>query len=244
MRSSNIRTRPTGVIGFTMVELLVVIAIIGILMALVFPIYNSSRKKAMRVQTVNNLKSVTTGFLMYLSDNNNKLPIGYQYPDPSTERPEMNWRQSLVDGNYLGSEDKPSKSPGSYSYEFSVLGSPLQRANNPKQPVWDWATFGANTYALQVAKVGETKDQTSSLTYEFPSRTVLLAEGSTFGGNRFNTLFQGNAPFMPNCLEGGMVSCSFFDAHIETVPLASWPKYSEVNAQSRNDAWKFWVGRE
>ena len=41
---------------------------------------------------------------------------------------------------------------------------------------------------------------------------VLLAEGSTFGTTRFNSLFQGSAPHLPDCLEGGMVTCSFFDA--------------------------------
>ena len=233
----------SGKFGFTLIELLVVIAIIGVLAALALPIYNSSRKKSMRVQTVNNLKTVSTGFLLYLADNNNSLPIGYQYADPSTQTPEKNWRQSLVDGKYLGTENKPSNAAGSYSYEFSVLGSPLQRANNRKQPAWDWATFGANTYALQVSNVGQNKIPYNLVTFEFPSRTVLLAEGSTFGTTRFNSLFQGSAPNLPDYLEGGMVTCSFFDAHVETMPLASWPKYSEVNAQTRNDAWKFWVGR-
>jgi len=60
--------------GFTLIELLVVIAIIGILAAMLFPVFARAREAARRAVCLNNIKQVTLGLLMYLNDYDESFP--------------------------------------------------------------------------------------------------------------------------------------------------------------------------
>jgi prepilin-type N-terminal cleavage/methylation domain-containing protein/prepilin-type processing-associated H-X9-DG protein len=54
--------------GFTLIELLVVIAIIGILAAMVFPVFARARDSARKAVCLSNVKNVCLAIQMYLSD--------------------------------------------------------------------------------------------------------------------------------------------------------------------------------
>ena len=54
--------------GFTLIELLVVIAIIGILAAMVFPVFARARESARKVVCLSNMKNLALAFQMYLGD--------------------------------------------------------------------------------------------------------------------------------------------------------------------------------
>jgi prepilin-type N-terminal cleavage/methylation domain-containing protein/prepilin-type processing-associated H-X9-DG protein len=60
--------------GFTLIELLVVIAIIGILAAMVFPVFSRARESARKAVCLSNVKNVALAFQMYLADNNDIMP--------------------------------------------------------------------------------------------------------------------------------------------------------------------------
>jgi prepilin-type N-terminal cleavage/methylation domain-containing protein/prepilin-type processing-associated H-X9-DG protein len=60
--------------GFTLIELLVVIAIIGILAAMVFPVFARARESARKAVCLSNVKNIALAFNMYLADNNDTLP--------------------------------------------------------------------------------------------------------------------------------------------------------------------------
>ena len=68
--------------GFTLIELLVVIAIIGILAAMVFPVFARARESARKAVCLSNVKNLALAIQMYLSDNNDTLP-------PSEHRQEV-----------------------------------------------------------------------------------------------------------------------------------------------------------
>jgi prepilin-type N-terminal cleavage/methylation domain-containing protein len=68
--------------GFTLIELLVVIAIIGILAAIVFPVFGRARESARRAVCLSNVKNIALAIQMYLADNNDTLP-------PEEHRPEV-----------------------------------------------------------------------------------------------------------------------------------------------------------
>ncbi len=55
--------------GFTLIELLVVIAIIGILTAMVFPVFARAREVARRSVCISNLKQISLAIMMYADDN-------------------------------------------------------------------------------------------------------------------------------------------------------------------------------
>jgi prepilin-type N-terminal cleavage/methylation domain-containing protein/prepilin-type processing-associated H-X9-DG protein len=54
--------------GFTLIELLVVIAIIGILAAMVFPVFARARESARKAVCLSNHKNIALAFQMYLGD--------------------------------------------------------------------------------------------------------------------------------------------------------------------------------
>ena len=56
--------------GFTLIELLVVIAIIGILAAMVFPVFARARESARKAVCLSNVKNLALAIQMYLADNN------------------------------------------------------------------------------------------------------------------------------------------------------------------------------
>jgi prepilin-type N-terminal cleavage/methylation domain-containing protein/prepilin-type processing-associated H-X9-DG protein len=60
--------------GFTLIELLVVIAIIGILAAMVFPVFARAREPARKAVCLSNVKNIALAIQMYLADNNDTMP--------------------------------------------------------------------------------------------------------------------------------------------------------------------------
>jgi len=66
--------------AFTLIELLVVIAIIAILAAMLLPALAAAKKKAQKINCVNNLKQVGLAFRIWSGDNGDKYPqaIGFQ----------------------------------------------------------------------------------------------------------------------------------------------------------------------
>jgi prepilin-type N-terminal cleavage/methylation domain-containing protein/prepilin-type processing-associated H-X9-DG protein len=60
--------------GFTLIELLVVIAIIAILAAILFPVFAKAKDKANQAACTSNLRQLGLGVLMYVQDNDERLP--------------------------------------------------------------------------------------------------------------------------------------------------------------------------
>jgi len=95
--------------GFTLIELLVVIAIIGILAAMVFPVFARARESARKAVCLSNVKNIALAIQMYLADNNDVLP-----PD-ECRREAIEYFQTVPGGH------------GSRSYDVGDMGDRCNR---------------------------------------------------------------------------------------------------------------------
>ncbi len=78
LRGLSARVKARG--AFTLIELLVVIAIIAILAAILMPVLQKAKQRALTGQCLNNMKELQIAFRMYVDDNNDWLPyngVGY-----------------------------------------------------------------------------------------------------------------------------------------------------------------------
>ena len=91
--------------GFTLIELLVVVAILGILAAILFPVFARARESARRSSCQSNLKQLGLALMQYTQDYDERTPIqrqgdanaqtdGQLFADPVAQ-PAMNWARGI-----------------------------------------------------------------------------------------------------------------------------------------------------
>ena len=78
--------RPQQLAAFTLIELLVVIAVIGILVALLLPVYGRARESARGTACLSNLRQAGLALQIHVQENRNRMPyIRDRLPDqPAT----------------------------------------------------------------------------------------------------------------------------------------------------------------
>ena len=70
----NMLKQGAGKKGFTLIELMAVIAIIGILAALLFPVFAKARAQAKQTQCISNLRQIGAAMAMYMTDHDEQFP--------------------------------------------------------------------------------------------------------------------------------------------------------------------------
>ena len=134
-----------------MIELLVVIAIIAILAALLLPVLSMVKQRAYQTSCLNNLRQLQTGWLLYVHEQNDALPLNAEGETDA----DASWSttNSWVVGDVNASADLALIREGSifpYVNDTQVYHCPADRSvmGNP-------ATLRSRSYAMDYYLNGE-----------------------------------------------------------------------------------------
>ena len=178
--------------AFTLIELLVVIAIIGILAAILFPIFSSAREKARQTACASNQRQLGLAFLQYVGDYDEVTPTVTQYGFTQQQSASDYYGGTWMELLYpyvknAGVYDCPDDNSANYYVNSSSrnqiqCGSYIANAFGASDRTNPWSLANNNTSGVQVWAVTTNNSKVAD-----PSETLILADGNN-AGNDFNGL--------------------------------------------------------
>lgn len=194
--------------GFTLIELLVVIAILGLLVAILFPVFAHVRENGRRTVCTSNERQLGQAFLAYAQDNAERLPVqrGDDSANPVKNRNAItnDWELKLLP----------------YTKAREIAWCPDDTASIPYTDPATGMTV-LHSYAVPGNIAGRSLAQIPA-----SALTVLLAESHTLGRNDSldavtpvlgRTAFDDNQ-WIPDFRHNGQANYLFLDGHVKTLP--------------------------
>jgi prepilin-type N-terminal cleavage/methylation domain-containing protein/prepilin-type processing-associated H-X9-DG protein len=210
--------------GFTLIELLVVIAIIAVLASLLLPALTKARVKAQGVACANNIKQLSTAWLLYADENADLLVNNHGIDETRVRR--ENWVNNVLDwGSSDDNTNLASLASGKLtpylSLSTAVFHCPSDTsiaANGPRNRSLSMNSLVGDPGVL-TNRFNPGYVQFFHLsTIPNPSHTYVFLEehpdtlNDGFFMNRWDDFYWGN---LPASYHQGAANLSFADGHIE-----------------------------
>jgi prepilin-type N-terminal cleavage/methylation domain-containing protein/prepilin-type processing-associated H-X9-DG protein len=223
--------------GFTLIELLVVIAIIAILAALLLPALSKAKIKAQMIQCMNNSKQLTIAWIMYNTDNGDKLLSSEAWvgssdmSDPSSPNfTDYGLMQNLPLSPYLGKSIPVWQCPGNTrrSTAPSTFGQPGARSYSMNNQIGNYANWGADYPFFEFQKSTDFVRPGAVNTFVLLDESVSINDGwfmaNMSGYDPRQPSLQTSFGDAPGSWHNQACGFSFADGHSE---IHKWKQYNE-----------------
>ena len=159
--------------AFTLVEVLVVISLIGILIALLYPVFARAREKGRQTTCLSNLQQLGMGTLLYAQDYDERI-YPYEYNGPSGPGDRYTW-EYYTDYNVSHPNDYSRGLLYPYVKDTRVFTCP-DAVNFAGTVGGNSGSYGLNTYLFAVRISGTEAIGISLSSAQAHANTILIAD--------------------------------------------------------------------
>lgn len=207
--------------AFSLVEMLIVVAVVGILAALLFPLFSRMGEKSREAACLSNLRTLASASLSYLQDNNGRLfPSRFWY-SPS-------WDSSPGMRDYVISSTSNNVKDPEFQRDTVFTCKELKRLHPVKYPTYLNRNYSINWLAFENnPATGNPADERPKRLSNIPSlsRMWLFTDGSCMSATEKETYgiwlrridVIPDGPVLIAFPHAGRQNTVFFDGHAEPV---------------------------